>query len=152
MFVFLAYYLTRQKYFFSSYPIDKWAHFAVTWNRTSKEMKVYINQKVKTSKIATHVNIDLIDTGNTKYILGNNGEFHLNGWMSDFYVFKNALTKTQISKVAGKRCNFPNFLIIHEVSRCPIRFFFTLYHVQYPRKSASNVYLVTSYKLVEISF
>lgn len=81
---------------------SEWHHIAVTWNRLTKEAKIYLNFALKISATSTLDNVDLFNTGESYYELGaNNGARFFKGYLAYFIVFPSVLEPREIKKLEG---------------------------------------------------
>ena len=80
-------------------PINKWIHVAMTYDKQSQEMIIYVDGKEQSKVNAGIINVNLNGFGDRAFFIGksyDNGRY-LDGWISEVRVWKVIRTKEEIS-------------------------------------------------------
>ena len=84
--------------------LNQWHHVAGTWDRTSGDMKIYMDGALVTQTSTTVIPIGVLDPGSEPAIgIGNHGgtfhQFPLNGLVDEFAIYNRALTASEIQSI-----------------------------------------------------
>lgn len=97
--------------------LNQWQHVAATWDRSTGDMKVYINGSLITQTNTSIVPIGVLDPGSDPAIgIGNHGgtfhQFPMNGLVDEFAIYDRALDAVEVQSIyaagASGKCAPPS--------------------------------------------